>query len=1258
MDKDLLDISGEDDEDNWLLKNTPKKVISGREKSYLNCSPLQIPRSSRIVPTRPPFSPIGRVTGTSNNMEQPCASVDTDSVGKENSKVEMPKLSVERQQMKKKKKNAGFNLRKSLAWDRAFSTEEGVLDSSELSKITGTACQFGGDRLPAIQEEFKESMSASKCTSVSPGLQALEENLFNDLPVNSKNREKKLVSGIMPKYASPSPKYASPSKSQSSSAQKKVISAQDLRSGSKRSGCPRPPPSSSLKRPANVHTTTSRSRELSISKVATTKSEPLTVANNMKRTTQSPSKARKSQPTQPKNSQRSLGSESFSRNTSSTKSKTKSILASKSSIPKPSLKQARRNVISKTSEVPSVSNSQHSVVAKSNVGPMTASEVAMFGPASDIPESNVINLGTSLTQSSCNRLGNTQSAVSRLGKPSGLRVPKPSIGYFSQSDSQPSHNAGDKHSQLPKSDVSVASHISLIPTFKKPQGAEKLPGVKSKAATGIFGSSGAAARLSAQSICLKPSQEKAKVDLKSTQEVESNSLCFSLSSQINENLQHQFAIQGDTGKLVLDDVTYCTSEKNSTAKCQEFQSNSEIPPSGCKNNVQDGSNMSDDNRDEKRKSCGSVEEYCALPLKDSMDSPMLGPPSDELTLLDNYSQLKVSNPGEEDMCTTNDFSGDFDTLDVHGQPLNECVQPGNEDEISPCLSGENDALIVYHSTENVAKQHEVLDSVTADPTFFDDFASKKGDLDDLSSSENQLGNTEYVSVPLGPSEAPDCVQSPCNHLEENAVANSILCDHNMVCDGQAVLETEKRIEISESTETNCEADFIGPISECKDWFRESEEQHLSSQLVLEVKEGGHEIDVLIRNEGADVPGMQIECFTGSSDADNMEQVKLLRPSSVEVRMEIKPLESSHEPFSEKSTSEKQKQHNCSSSENTSDVNDGCVMKQADQLGTLVGYSPEKDASSAVFSYSNEELEDYSELEDMDLGTDSDCSDEEPEDNLERTEMHGVTDPVLISDLDEFSVKGILNQEYPQEEDFHTASDLCGKTKTLLSESISSSDSIFGDPECLNEGTDFSRISEGMSKEDSNSGRIEHKYVVKAEYQIYATKDFSAQVTGQELVPDEREEVKVVKISPDPVVFALREEESGTPIPTKETFSVRDDKQINEFNVLSDDILTSETDASEGKEKMILLDTKLEKKPDPIIVKPPNAVPFSDEWLAAIEAAGEEILTLKSGRVQHSPTEKSAPEPGPWSPVKKKSNQVVGPFDCTKYNNKGLPPAFD
>lgn len=68
--------------------------------------------------------------------------------------------------------------------------------------------------------------------------------------------------------------------------------------------------------------------------------------------------------------------------------------------------------------------------------------------------------------------------------------------------------------------------------------------------------------------------------------------------------------------------------------------------------------------------------------------------------------------------------------------------------------------------------------------------------------------------------------------------------------------------------------------------------------------------------------------------------------------------------------------------------------------------------------------------------------------------------------------------------------------------------------------------------------------------------------------------------------------------------------------------------------------------------PVNAVPFSDEWVAALEAVGEDILTMKRGSVQNSPPDKSLPEPGPWSPVKR-SKEGIGPFDCTKYTN--LPP---
>ncbi|KAK3119529.1 hypothetical protein QOZ80_9AG0671820 [Eleusine coracana subsp. coracana] len=62
----------------------------------------------------------------------------------------------------------------------------------------------------------------------------------------------------------------------------------------------------------------------------------------------------------------------------------------------------------------------------------------------------------------------------------------------------------------------------------------------------------------------------------------------------------------------------------------------------------------------------------------------------------------------------------------------------------------------------------------------------------------------------------------------------------------------------------------------------------------------------------------------------------------------------------------------------------------------------------------------------------------------------------------------------------------------------------------------------------------------------------------------------------------------------------------------------------------------------------NLVPFTEEWLAVMEACGQEVLEQKSGAVQNSPPDKAAPEPSPWSPVKRKA-QDVGPFDCTKYS---------
>lgn len=64
-----------------------------------------------------------------NGDPEKTSSSCTDSINIEknnSSKAEAPKLSVERQQMKRKKKGGGYNLRKSLAWDRAFFIEEGL----------------------------------------------------------------------------------------------------------------------------------------------------------------------------------------------------------------------------------------------------------------------------------------------------------------------------------------------------------------------------------------------------------------------------------------------------------------------------------------------------------------------------------------------------------------------------------------------------------------------------------------------------------------------------------------------------------------------------------------------------------------------------------------------------------------------------------------------------------------------------------------------------------------------------------------------------------------------------------------------------------------------------------------------------------------------------------------------------------------------------------------------------------------------------
>ncbi|KAK8995226.1 hypothetical protein V6N11_069669 [Hibiscus sabdariffa] len=217
MESDLLEISDEDN-DSLILQHqqTLTDAVSTFDPSFFSCSPLHFPTSNS--------------TDVKAQNSRFYSNIDKENFDDSEHKSELQKLSLEPQKMKRKKKGGGYNLRKSLAWDRAFFTEEGVLNSTELSLISGNFSKLSGEKLLAIEEEPVESLSID-----SPDLQALEDNLFKELPCNNSNTK------VANKIANSSLRQKSSGSASRSAVKQNVLSIHDVnRSGSKRSGCPRP----------------------------------------------------------------------------------------------------------------------------------------------------------------------------------------------------------------------------------------------------------------------------------------------------------------------------------------------------------------------------------------------------------------------------------------------------------------------------------------------------------------------------------------------------------------------------------------------------------------------------------------------------------------------------------------------------------------------------------------------------------------------------------------------------------------------------------------------------------------------------------------------------------------------------------------------------------------------------------------------------------------------------------------------------------
>nr|CAB3454436.1 unnamed protein product [Digitaria exilis] len=83
---------------------------------------------------------------------------------------------------KQRKVKKGVNLRKSLAWDSAFFTSEGVLDTEELAMANSTFRRTQGSRLPGIVEEMRKSGdSTSTLDSEVWATESLDTQLFDSV---------------------------------------------------------------------------------------------------------------------------------------------------------------------------------------------------------------------------------------------------------------------------------------------------------------------------------------------------------------------------------------------------------------------------------------------------------------------------------------------------------------------------------------------------------------------------------------------------------------------------------------------------------------------------------------------------------------------------------------------------------------------------------------------------------------------------------------------------------------------------------------------------------------------------------------------------------------------------------------------------------------------------------------------------------------------------------------------------------------------
>ncbi|KAI3843132.1 hypothetical protein MKW92_033677, partial [Papaver armeniacum] len=188
-----------------------------------SCSPLQLDRStynpvyhSRFQP--PPVVMKDKGESSSTTATVSCSSPamlksnDKENLNDQNLSLRSP--CEDPQQTKRRKKRGGYNLRKSLAWNKAFFTDEGVLDPSELSRLSKPSPRLLSSPLllSSVAEEGGSSFrKGAKVRGAGLDLNSVRGNLFSGSPKKPPlNEGRRITSDSLSMTHSSAQKAASP----------------------------------------------------------------------------------------------------------------------------------------------------------------------------------------------------------------------------------------------------------------------------------------------------------------------------------------------------------------------------------------------------------------------------------------------------------------------------------------------------------------------------------------------------------------------------------------------------------------------------------------------------------------------------------------------------------------------------------------------------------------------------------------------------------------------------------------------------------------------------------------------------------------------------------------------------------------------------------------------------------------------------------------------------------------------------------------